>query len=343
MKACVIHAPNDLRVDDCEIGAVGPHQVRIAVSAGGICGSDLHYFHHGGFGTVRIKEPMILGHEVAGVVEDVGDAVANVRPGDRVAVNPSRPCGTCSYCLGGRSNQCTDMLFYGSAMRMPHVQGAFRQQLVAEEAQCHLIPDSLDMNMAAMAEPLAVALHACAQAGPLLGKSVVILGAGPIGSLVAMAARHAGAGFIAITDVADEPLKIISAHVDETMNVAKDEKAVERYSAGKGVFDVVFEASGNGAAILNGLAFARPCARMVQVGLTGDNVSLPLNMLTAKEIELVGTFRFHEEFGWAVTALAQRHIDPALLLTEVMPLESARAAFELASDRSRAMKVQLSF
>ncbi len=343
MKACVIHAPNDLRVDDCEIGAVGPHQVRIAVSAGGICGSDLHYFHHGGFGTVRIKEPMVLGHEVAGVVEEVGDAVTNVRPGDRVAVNPSRPCGTCAYCLGGRSNQCLDMLFYGSAMRMPHVQGAFRQQLVAEEAQCHLIPDSLDMTMAAMAEPLAVALHACAQAGPLLGKSVVILGAGPIGSLVAMAARHAGAGFIAITDVADEPLEIISPHVDEAVNVASDDKAVDRYSTGKGVFDVVFEASGNSAAILNGLAFARPCARMVQVGLTGSDVSLPLNMVTAKEIELVGTFRFHEEFGWAVTALAQGHIDPGPLLTEVMPLENAKAAFDLASDRSRAMKVQLSF
>lgn len=343
MKACVIHAPNDLRVSDCETGTVGPLQVRIAISAGGICGSDLHYFHHGGFGTVRIKEPMILGHEVAGVVDTVGDAVETIRPGDRVAVNPSRPCGACAYCLGGRSNQCMDMLFYGSAMRFPHVQGAFRQQLVAEEAQCHVIPESLDISMAAMAEPLAVALHACAQAGSLLGKSVVILGAGPIGSLVAMAARHAGAGFIAITDVADAPLNIISSHVDEAINVSSDDKAVERYSAGKGMFDVVFEASGNNAAILNGLAFARPCARMVQVGLTDSGVTLPLNLLTAKEIELVGTFRFHEEFGWAVNALAQGHIDPAPLLTEIIPLENAQAAFELASDRSRAMKVQLSF
>lgn len=343
MKACVIHAPHDLRVEDREVGSVGPRQVRVAVAAGGICGSDLHYYHHGGFGTVRVREPMILGHEVAGIVEQTGSEVANVRAGDRVAVNPSRPCGTCAFCLAGKSNQCADMLFYGSAMRFPHVQGAFRQQLVAEEAQCHVIPDSLDINIAAMAEPVAVTLHACAQAGSLLGKCVVVLGAGPIGSLTALAARHCGAGFVAVTDIADQPLETIRPFVNEAVNVRTDGKAVEHYSAGRGLFDVVFEASGSPAAILNGLAFAKPAARMVQIGIAGDEVSLPLNMITAKEIELVGTFRFHEEFGWAVSALANGHIDARPILSEIVPLEEARAAFELASDRSKAMKVQLSF
>lgn len=172
---------------------------------------------------------------------------------------------------------------------------------------------------------------------------MIVLGAGPIGSLVALAARHAGAGRIVITDVADAPLGVIRPFVDEAVNTSSDGGAADRFSAERGQFDVVFECSGNPAAIRSALAFARPGARMVQVGLSGDEVALPINMITAKEIEFTGTFRFHEEFGWAVAALASGHIDPRPLLTEVMPLEDAVAAFTLASDRSRAMKVQLAF
>lgn len=343
MKTCVIHAPHDLRVEEREPDAVGPGQVRISIAAGGICGSDLHYYHAGGFGTVRIREPMILGHEVAGVVAEVGPGVEGLAAGTRVAVDPSRPCGRCRYCRAGASNQCPDMLFYGSAMRFPHVQGAFRQDLVADAAQCHPVPDDMDLTIAAMAEPLAVALHACARAGSLLGRSAIVLGAGPIGCLVALAARHAGAERVVVTDVADAPLAVIRPFVDEAVNVASDAGANDRFSADRGAFDAVFEASGNPAAMRSALAFARPGARVVQVGLAGDEVTLPINMLTAKEIAFAGTFRFHEEFGWAVEALASGRIDPRPLLTEVVPLDDAEAAFALASDRSRAMKVQLAF
>src|SRR5262247_773954 len=123
MKAVVIHAARDLRVEERETEKVGPGQVEVAIEAGGICGSDLHYYQHGGFGTVRIREPMILGHEVAGTVAAVAPDVTTVAVGDRVAVNPSRPCAACRFCLEGLPNQCLDMRFYGSAMRMPHVQG----------------------------------------------------------------------------------------------------------------------------------------------------------------------------------------------------------------------------
>ena len=130
MRAVVIHAEKDLRVEPTTAPELGPRDVRVRIEAGGICGSDLHYYLHGGFGTIRVREPMILGHEIAGRVEAIGGEVSRVKPGDRVAVNPSRACGHCRYCQMGLQQHCTDMLFYGSAMRFPHVQGGFRDVLV---------------------------------------------------------------------------------------------------------------------------------------------------------------------------------------------------------------------
>ena len=135
MEALVIHAPGDLRVEEYETAPLGPGQLQVRVRCGGICGSDLHYYQHGGFGTVRIKEPMVLGHEVSGVIEAVGEGVTTFKAGERIAVSPSRPCGLCRYCQQGLQNHCLDMRYYGSAMRTPHVQGAFRQQIVVESYQ----------------------------------------------------------------------------------------------------------------------------------------------------------------------------------------------------------------
>ena len=148
MKAIVIHGAKDLRIEERPVEDVGPGQVDIAVEAGGICGSDLHYYNHGGFGTVRLREPMILGHEVGGTVKTLGEGVSSLAVGDRVAVSPSRPCNACCYCLSGQQNHCLKMRFYGSAMPMPHIQGAFRQSLVAEEWQCHKVADGVSINEA---------------------------------------------------------------------------------------------------------------------------------------------------------------------------------------------------
>src|SRR6267378_2325995 len=158
MKAVVIHAARDLRVEEREPEAPGAGQVEIAVEAGGICGSDLHYFNHGGFGTVRIKEPMVLGHEISGVVSRTGAEVTDMPAGTRVAISPSRPCGHCEYCQQGLQNHCLDMRYYGSAMRTPHVKGAFRQEIVIDRSQAHVVSDALSDAEAAMAEPLSVAL-----------------------------------------------------------------------------------------------------------------------------------------------------------------------------------------
>ena len=341
MKAAVIHAPHDLRVEDMPLDGCGPHDVVVRVRAGGICGSDLHYYHHGGFGTVRVQHPMVLGHEVAGEIVSVGERVAGLTPGDTVAVNPSLPCGACRFCLAGEPNHCTDMRFYGSAMRVPHVHGGFRERLVCDARR--VVPARIAAERAAFAEPLSVCLHAVRQAGPLLGQRVLVTGAGPIGCLAIVAARHAGAGEIVAADLLAAPLATARrVGADAVHDLGADPDALRRYEADKGYFDAAIEASGSAAALSAALAVVRPRGTIVQVGINPGTFTVPLNSLVAKEITLRGTFRFHEEFGWAVRLLEQG-LDVGPLLTEIVPLDEAVRAFDLASDRSRAMKVLLAF
>lgn len=343
MRAVVIHAARDLRIDECEAAALGPRDVRVRIEAGGICGSDLHYYQEGRIGTILLEEPMILGHEIAGVVDMIGTDVGGIKSGDRVAVSPSRPCGACRFCQNGQQIHCLDMRFYGSAMRMPHVQGAFREILVADAAQCHVVPASLTAAEAAMAEPLAVCLHAARRAGPLLGKRVLVTGSGPIGALCAIAARRAGAVEVVATDIADAPGEFMRRlGADRFINVARETEALAAFASHKGWFDVLMEASGTQHALVAALDVVRPGGILVQVGI-GAPAALPLHVIVAKELELRGTFRFHEEFALATELLAKRLVDVRPLITATLPFTQAQAAFELASDRSRAMKVQLAF
>jgi len=339
----VIHAPDDLRLDEQDAGEIGPGQVLVKVGMGGICGSDLHYFHNGGFGTVRIKEPMVLGHEVAGTVVAVAPGVESVRIGDKVAINPSRPCGACKFCLEGLPNQCLDMRFYGSAMRTPHVQGAFRNMLLCEATQCVKVAEHVPLRLAALAEPFSVGLHGVSRAGPLLGKRVLVSGCGPIGVLAIAAARAHGAAEITATDVVDEPLGIARAMgADTVINVAQDKGWVSRHSADKGTFDVMLECSGNERALRDGLEVMRPRGVVVQLGLGGD-VSIPQNMVVAKELSICGSFRFHAEFALAVKLINEGRVDLSPVVTHTFPMLQARQAFELASDRKQAMKVLIDF
>ena len=339
----VIHAPTDLRLDEQDAGEIGPGQVLVRVGMGGICGSDLHYFNHGGFGTVRIKEPMILGHEVAGTVAAVAPDVTTVKIGDRVAVNPSRPCGTCRYCLEGLPNQCLDMRFYGSAMRTPHIQGAFRNVLLCNASQCVKVAEGVPMSLAALAEPFSVGLHGVSRAGSLLGKRVLVSGCGPIGALAVAAARVHGAAEVVATDVVDEPLAVARAlGASLTINVASDRDWVQRYRADRGTFDVMLECSGNERALRDGLEVMRPRGVVVQLGLGGD-VSIPQNMVVSKELSICGSFRFHAEFALAVRLINEGRVDLQPVITHSFPMTQAREAFELASDRKRSMKVLIDF
>ena len=339
----VIHAPKDLRVEAVPPVAPGPGEVRVAIEAGGICGSDLHYFNHGGFGTVRIREPMVLGHEIAGTVAEVGPDVTTVAPGARVAVNPSRPCGRCRYCVEGMRHECLDMHFIGSAMRFPHTQGGFRQSLTIRAEQAVPIADGMTMAEAAMAEPLAVCLHAAAQAGSLQGRRVLVTGCGPIGALCIAVARHAGAAEIVATDIADYPLAVArKVGATRTINSAAEPEALAPYTADKGTFDVLLECSGNERALAGALAALRPGGIAVQVGLGGD-MTLPINLVVAKELQLRGTFRFDREFPLAVELMGRGQIDVRPLLGTTVPFRAAAEAFTLAQDRSHAVKVQLAF
>lgn len=343
MKALVIHAPHDLRVDEIEVGAPGPGEVKVRVERGGICGSDLHYYHNGGFGTVRIREPMALGHEVAGHVAAVGSGVTCVAVGDKVAVNPSKPCGHCRYCIEGKREQCLDMRFFGSAMRFPHMQGAFRQELIIDETQAVRLPAETPLEEAAMCEPLSVALHAVVGAGSLTGRKVLVTGAGTIGCLVVLAARHAGASEIVVTDVADQALAMArKVGADRTFNVASDPKALEAFTADKGYFDLAFECSGNGRVLASLIDVVKAGGVLTAVGMGGD-VTLPSSPIVTKELTLRGSFRFDHEFAWSADLISRRAIDVRPLITGIFPLDKAIAAFEAATDKSKSMKVQIDF
>ncbi|MEY4219591.1 MAG: L-idonate 5-dehydrogenase, partial [Pseudomonadota bacterium] len=323
----------------------------VNVAFGGICGSDLHYYQHGGFGTVRIKQPMALGHEISGVISALGANVKHLTVGQRIAISPSRPCGSCRFCQMGQQNHCLNMRFFGSAMPFPHIQGAFAEQLIIEAYQAHAIGQliieayqahaigkHLSLSEAALAEPLSVGLHAIQRAGGVLGKQVFVTGCGPIGSLLIGALRRAGAARIVAADIADLPLKCAKEMgADETINLK-----TQKYKADKGQFDAVFEASGSEPALRAGLDVIVPRGVLVTVGMGGD-MSLPMTQLVAKEVDLRGTFRFHAEFATAVQFLNEGLINGKPVITGILPMDKAVEAFELACDKSQSLKVQIEF
>lgn len=342
-RVCRLYGQNDIRIDIDDITPPGPGQVLLRMGAGGICGSDLHYYQDGGFGPIRVREPIILGHEVSGTIDKIGSDVGHLRAGMKVAFNPSRPCGDCKFCRDGVFRHCLNMRFSGSAMRLPHEQGGFREYMVVEAAQCEPLGDHTSLAEAACAEPLAVALHARSQAPDLTGKRVLVTGAGPIGCLCVAAAREAGAGEIVVTDLQDATLEVArQMGADVTINVSGNGSALESYYAEKGYFDVVFECSAAGPALHMAAMALRPRGTLVQVGVTGD-VPVPLNLIVGKELVMRGSHRFDNEYSQAVAFIDSGRINVKPIITATYTLDQAVEAFQAASDRSRSVKVQISF
>jgi L-idonate 5-dehydrogenase len=285
---------------------------------------------------------MVLGHEVSGHIAALGEGVSGLKVGQLVAVSPSRPCGDCRFCNEGSFNQCLNMRFYGSAMPFPHIQGAFRQMLVADASQC-AVADGLSAGEAAMAEPLAVCLHATRRAGPMLGKSVLVTGCGPIGILSIIAARRAGADFIVATDISDFTLGMArKSGADAVVNMAQTPDGLTQFTDQKGTFDVLYECSGVAQALTGAIPAMRPGGVIMQLGLGGD-MSLPMMAITSKELELRGSFRFHEEFATGVSLMQKDLIDVKPLITHTLGIDDAVKAFEIAGDRSQAVKAQIAF
>ena len=343
MQVVMCAGAGQLSVQDHPIPELSADMIRAKVAFGGICGSDLHYYQHGGFGTVRVKEPLALGHEVSGVVDAVGADVEGRYVGERIAISPSRPCGHCRFCQLGIHNQCLNMRFYGSAMPFPHIQGAFCEYILLHPYQVHAIADHVTLSEAALAEPLSVGLHAIQRAGGVLGAKVLVTGCGPIGSLLIGALRRAGAELIVAADVAALPLKCaMDMGADLAINLATEPDALAAYKADKGYFDVVFEASGSAPAFLNALDVVRARGVVVVIGV-GAEGHIPLSQLVGKEVDVRGTFRFHQEFATAVRFLNDRLVDGRPVITGVEPVRNALAAFDMASDKSKSLKVQLDF
>jgi L-idonate 5-dehydrogenase len=220
MKALVVHGAGDLRFDDLPAQAPEPGQVLVRNTHGGICGSDLHYYKHGAVGAFSLREPLVLGHEVVGRIEyDPSGALATGTP---VAIHPATPCGHCPECLAGVRNVCRNARYFGSAASFPHTQGGFSEYMIVRQDQIRVLPDTLPLSRAVLAEPLAVGLHALNRAGGVAGAKVLVGGSGPIGILAAGAAKAAGAAEVWTTDLLDHPLKIaLDVGVDRNVRIAQ--------------------------------------------------------------------------------------------------------------------------
>ncbi|WP_109482186.1 L-idonate 5-dehydrogenase [Paraburkholderia sp. C35] len=344
MFAAVLHEPKKLLIDELDEPQPQAGQVQIRVRAGGICGSDLSYYFKGKSGDFAVREPFVLGHEVAGEVAALGEGVSGLTVGQRVAVNPGLSCGTCRYCIKGMPNHCLNMRFMGSASTFPHMQGMFRQFIAVSAQQCVPVPDGLDFAQASMAEPLAVALHALRLAGSLVGAKVLLVGCGPIGCILLAVAKRAGAHRIVALDLAEKALQMAARlGADETV-LASDNARIDQWAQQRGTFDVVLEASGSTAGLDTALRAARAGGTVIQVGnLPAGQSPVAANLVMSKELRYQGSFRFTDEYAVAADELGAHKIDLRPLMTHAFPLGEANRAFEVAHDRAQSMKVHLHF
>jgi len=332
MKALAIHGKEDLRWEERPVPEPGPGEVRLRVTYVGICGSDLHYYFHGANGEYVVREPLTPGHELSATVDL--DPSGRLAPGTPVTVHPAR-YGTPIPGLEDRPHLLPGGDYLGSAATMPHRQGAASEYLVVEDHMIRALPDGLPLERAALAEPLAVALHAVGRAGGIAGARVLVIGTGPIGLLVIAAAARAGAATIAASDVRQAPLdRATRLGASATMLVGRDDIPGES-------FDVVFECSGVAVSLTTAVRAVARAGTVVQVGmLPNAEIAVNLAPLLAKEATVRGAFRFSDEIDDAIALLAESDaLDD--VISHVIPAADAVSAFEIARDSSASAKVLL--
>lgn len=333
MKLLAIHGAEDIRWEDRPSPEPGAGQVRLRVRYVGICGSDLHYYFHGKNGEYAVREPLTPGHELSAEVDL--DPSGRLAPGTPVTVHPAR-FGPSVEGLEDRPHLRAGGDYLGSAAGFPHRQGGAAELIVVEDHMVRVLPEGLTLERAALAEPLAVAIHAVSLAGDLAGRRALVIGSGPIGLLVVAAAVNAGAAVVGASDVRPEPLERARAlGAEETFLVGTDAIAPES-------FDVVFECSGVGVALTQAIRAARRAGTVVQVGMLPDaEIGVNLAPMLAKELTLRGAFRFSTEIDDAIDLLASTDALDAVV-SHVIPATDAVAAFATARDSSASAKVLLS-
>ncbi|WP_104167160.1 L-idonate 5-dehydrogenase [Cryobacterium sp. N22] len=338
--AVVAHAAGDLRVDTVPVPQPAADEALVEVAYGGICGSDLHYWQHGAAGESILKAPMLLGHEVVGTVVRQAADGSGPAAGTLVAVHPATPGpGDGSRYPTERPNLSPGCSYLGSAARYPHTEGAFARFVALPGRMLRPLPAGLGLREAALAEPAAVAWHAVSRAGSVTGKRVLVIGAGPIGSLIIAVAKRAGAAEIIATDMHDQPRERAERLGATGTLAATDAEAIQAVQA-----DVVFESSGSPRGLASAFRGAARGGRVVMVGLlpAGEQPAL-ISLAISRELELVGSFRFNDEIDEVLAALADGSLSVDPVVTHEFAAADAIEAFGVARDSAVSGKVLLRF
>lgn len=333
MRSLEIHSVDDLRVIDRDPTAPGPGMVQIAVEWGGICGSDLAYWRSGVSGTAVMSHPFVLGHEISGRVSALGDGVTGIEVGRPVTVHPASTTGPLPARLAGRDNLHPALTYLGSAASDPHTDGAFAELITVRAEQVVPLPEGLDTRRAVLAEPLGVAMHAVRRAGEVAGAHVLVSGCGPVGLLVILAAREAGAARISAIDLSETAReRALAIGADEALG--NTEELSDEVT-------IAFEASGAPASLDAILRTVARASVVVQVGnLPPTPVSVALGPIVSKEIDYRGTYRFVSEIEDAVALLARTENAEAVI-SHVFDLDDATEAFTTAATDRSSSKVVL--
>jgi L-iditol 2-dehydrogenase len=309
----------------------GPGQVAVRVTSVGVCGSDTHYYDHGRIGRFVVEQPLVLGHEAAGVVTALGPGVTAPAVGQRVSIEPGVPDLTCGQCLAGRYNLCPNMRFFAT----PPIDGAFAEYVVVHAAFAHPVPDGISDDAAALLEPLSVGVWACRKARVTAGSRVLITGAGPIGLVSVQTALAFGATEVVVSDVNPARLEL-ARELGATQVVDARTASVADLSSRP---DVLLECSGHPAATVQALRALDLAGRAVFVGMGGDELPVPLSVVQERELELTGTFRYAGTWPTAIALVASGRVDLDRLVTGTYELGRAEDALTAGRRDLQSVKV----
>ncbi len=339
MKAMLLKEYKKLELVDMPVPECGPEDLLVRVKACGICGSDVHGWDGS---TGRRLPPIVMGHEAAGVVEAVGSAVTDVRPGDRVTFDSTVSCGKCFFCQKGRINLCDNRQVLGVSTPEFRRHGAFAEYVTVPRRISYKLPDGLAFEHAAMIEAVSVAVHAVTRTPISLGDSAVIVGSGMIGLLVVQAARIAGCGTIVAVDLEDNKLDLAKQlGADIGLNPSRDDvpELVKKATGGRGA-DIAFDVVGATAPIKTAMASIRKGGSLTLVGNITPNVELPLQPAVTREITLYGSCASNGEYPECIDLLARGAIKVDPIISAKAPLDDGPEWFRrLYSKEPNLMKV----